>query len=231
VQSASDINTLKKLLDSNVHSLKDNISDYLTRGKERFTAAEQRNQALSEQVINMEKETVELKCRLEENKKKLIMDTLTGIHNRMAYNDQIKMLMARWQRYGELFSYAIIDIDHFKNVNDTYGHNTGDKVLKLIATIMKKNIRETDTLFRIGGEEFVLILPNTDREKAAPIIEKIRKSVSNSGFRFKEEKVIINISAGLTQVNDSDTVESLYERADEGLYKAKETGRNKLVKT
>lgn len=230
VRSASDIEDLKQVLDDNIHSLKDNIGDYLSRGKQRFSVAEQRNQALSEQVINMEKETHELKIRLEENKKKLIFDTLTGIHNRMAYNDQIKKLMARWQRYGELFSYAIIDIDHFKNVNDTYGHNTGDKVLKLVATIMKKNIRESDALFRIGGEEFVLILPNTDLDNAAPTIEKIRQAVSSSGFRFKEEKVIIHLSAGLTQVNESDTEESLYERADKGLYQAKETGRNKVIK-
>ena len=230
VSSASDIESLKQVLDKNIHSLKDNIADYLIRGKNRFNAAETRNQALSTQVINMEKETQDLKKRLDENKQKLIFDTLTGIHNRMAYNDHIKKLMARWQRYEERFCYAIIDIDHFKNVNDTYGHNTGDKVLKLVATIMKKNIRESDTLFRIGGEEFVLILPNTKLDQAAPTIEKIRKAVGSSGFRFKEDKVVIHISAGLTEVNESDSEESLYERADKGLYQAKETGRNKLVK-
>jgi len=231
VRSASDIESLKQVLDNNIHSLKDNIADYLTRGKNRFNAAETRNLALSSQVINMEKETQDLKNRLEENKKKLIFDTLTGIHNRMAYNDHIKKLMARWQRYGEQFCYAIIDIDHFKNVNDTYGHNTGDKVLKLVASIMQKNIRESDTLFRIGGEEFVLILPNTSVDQAVPTVEKIRNAVSSSGFRFKDDKVIIHISAGLTEVNDSDTEESLYERADKGLYQAKETGRNKLITT
>ncbi len=230
VNSASDIESLKQVLDSNIHSLKDNISDYLTRGKLRFNAAETRNQTLSAQVTHMEKETQDLKQRLDENKKKLIFDTLTGIHNRMAYNDHIKKLMARWKRYGEQFCYAIIDIDHFKNVNDTYGHNTGDKVLKLVASIMQKNIRESDTLFRIGGEEFVLILPNTSLDQAEPTIEKIRNAVSSSGFRFKDDKVVIHISAGLTEVNDSDTEESLYERADKGLYQAKETGRNKLVK-
>jgi len=230
VHSASDIESLKQVLDENIHSLKDNIAGYLTRGKSRFNAAETRNQALSAQVIHMEKETQDLKKRLDENKQKLIFDTLTGIYNRMAYNDHIKKLMARWQRYEEQFCYAIIDIDHFKRVNDTYGHNTGDKVLKLVATIMQKNIRESDTLFRIGGEEFVLILPNTDIDQAAPTIEKIREAVGSSGFRFKEDKVVIHISAGLTQVNESDSEESLYERADKGLYQAKETGRNKLVK-
>ncbi len=230
VRSASDIDTLKHTLDSNILTLKDNISDYLSRGKQRFSASETRNKALSAQVDSMEKETQDLKHRLDENKKKLFFDTLTGIHNRMAYNDQIKKLMARWQRYAEQFSYAIIDIDHFKKVNDSYGHNTGDKVLKLVASIMQKNIRESDTLFRIGGEEFVLILPNTRIDQAAPTIEKIRNAVSSSGFRFKDDKVVIHISAGLTEVNDSDTVDSLFERADKGLYQAKETGRNKLVK-
>ncbi len=229
VQSASDIESLKQVLDTNISSLKSNIADYLTRGKERFIAAEARNQALSAQVTHMEKETQELKKRLDENKKKLIFDTLTGIHNRMAYNDHITKLMARWKRYQESFCYAIIDIDHFKKVNDTYGHNTGDKVLKIVATIMQKNIRESDTLFRIGGEEFVLILPNTSIKQAAPTIEKIRLAVGSSGFRFKEDKVDIHISAGLTEVQPNDSEESLYERADKALYQAKETGRNKLV--
>lgn len=230
VQSSDAIESLKQLLDSNIHSLKNNINAYLSRGKECFTATELRNKALSEQIVNMQKETQELKICLEENKKKLIFDTLTGIHNRMGYNDHIKKLIARWQRYDELFSYAIIDIDYFKNVNDAYGHNTGDKVLKIVATIMKKNIRESDTLFRIGGEEFVLILPNTDINNAALTIEKIRKAVSACDFRFKEDNIVIHLSAGLTQVNDSDDEESLYERADKGLYQAKESGRNKLVK-
>lgn len=230
VHSATDIESLKQTLDENIASLKGNISDYLSKGKLRFTAAETRNKALSAQVVSMEKETAELKNRLKENKKKLFVDTLTGIHNRMAYNDQIAKLMARWKRYEECFSYAIIDIDHFKNVNDTYGHSTGDKVLQLVANIMKKNIRESDTLFRIGGEEFVLILPNTNLAQAEPTIEKIRSAVGNSGFRFKDEKVEIHISAGLTEVNETDTVDSLFERADKGLYQAKETGRNKLVK-
>jgi len=230
VRSATDITNLKQVLDNNIHSLKDNITGYLSRGKQRFTAAETRNQALSEQVLSMEKETHDLKKRLDENKQKLVFDTLTGVHNRMAYNDHLKNHMARWQRYQEHFSYAILDIDHFKNVNDTYGHNTGDKVLKLVANIMQKSIRESDTIFRIGGEEFVLILPNTSVEQAAPTIEKLRKAVSNSGFRFKEDKVTIHISAGLTQVNEQDTEESIFERADKALYEAKETGRNKLVK-
>ncbi len=230
VRSAENIESLKQVLDNNIHSLKDNIAGYLSRGKQRFSAAETRNKALSNQVVSMEKETQDLKKRLDENKKKLIFDTLTGIHNRMAYNDHLKSYMARWHRYNECFSYAILDIDHFKKVNDTYGHNTGDKVLKLVDSIMQKNIRESDTLFRIGGEEFVLILPNTSLDQAAPTIEKLRKAVSDSGFRFKEEKVTIHISAGLTQVNEQDTEESLFERADKGLYQAKETGRNKLIK-
>lgn len=226
---ADDINSLKLSLDNNINSLKSNIETYLERGKQRFSAAELRNKSLRKQVISMEKETQELKKRLDENKKKLIYDTLTGIRNRMAYNDHINTLMARWQRYNEHFSYCVLDIDHFKNVNDTYGHNTGDKVLILVAKIMQKNVRKSDVLFRIGGEEFVLVLPNTDIKQAAPTIEKIRAAISQSGFHFKEEKVDIHISAGLTEVKPDDTVESIFERADKGLYQAKEAGRNQLV--
>lgn len=229
VEHATDINTLKSILDINISNLKENITHHLEVGKQLHSAAESRNSALSKQVKSMEKETIELKIRLNDSNNKLIYDTLTGVKNRMAYNEHIKNLMAHWNRYQELFSYTILDIDHFKKVNDSYGHNTGDKVLKLVAQIMQKNIRETDTLFRIGGEEFVLILPNTTAEQAAPTIEKLRQAVSQSGFRFKDEKVDIQISAGLTQVTQEDSEESLYERADKGLYQAKESGRNKLV--
>ena len=231
VDSASDIDSLKHVLGGNINSLKENISNHLKQGKSRFIAAESRNKTLSQKMLSMESETDELKKRLAESKKKLNFDTLTGIRNRMAYNDHIKKLMARWKRYNEGFCFAIFDIDHFKNANDTYGHNTGDKVLKLVAKIMQKNVRESDSLFRIGGEEFVLVLPHTPTNKAAPIIEKIRNAVSNSGLHFKDEKVIINLSAGLTEAKKDDTEETLYERADNGLYKAKETGRNKLVMT
>lgn len=229
MQTETDLESLKGVLGNYMSQLKTNIAEYLERGKARFQAAEQRNQTLSEQVDTMEQETQALKQKLEENNKKLLIDSLTGIRNRMAYDDHLQNMIARWERYEEIFSYCVLDIDHFKRVNDTYGHNTGDKVLTLVARIMNRIIRQTDGLFRIGGEEFVLVLPNASVEQAVPIVEKLRNAVKDSGFRYKQEKVDVTLSAGLTQVKSGDDVETLYERADEALYMAKEQGRDRIV--
>jgi diguanylate cyclase len=151
---------------------------------------------------------------------------LTGVHSRLAYNEQIIRELSRWDRYGTPFSYAILDIDHFKQVNDKYGHNAGDKALRLIAQLMQKQIRKSDTLFRIGGEEFVLLLTNTSLAKAEPLITKLRHGVAESGFHFKQERVELTLSAGITEATAEDSIQSIYERADAALYKAKDAGRN-----
>lgn len=174
----------------------------------------------------MEKESEELQQKLTENREKLLYDSLTGVHSRLAYDEQIEQEIARWKRYGSSFSYAILDIDHFKKINDKYGHSAGDKALKIIAKMMKQEIRKSDFIFRIGGEEFVLLLTNTDVSKAEILVEKLRKAVNASDFHFNQERVTLSLSAGLTETRDEDDVESIYERADSALYRAKNSGRN-----
>ena len=174
----------------------------------------------------METETQTLQLNLNANRKKLLYDSLTGVRSRLAYDEQIEQELVRWQRYQTPFSYAILDIDHFKRINDDYGHNAGDNALKFIAQTMKKNLRKSDFIFRIGGEEFVLLLTNTGVENAEGLVNSLRDSISASSLHFKQERVVINLSAGITEVTKDDSVESLYERADQALYRAKNSGRN-----
>ena len=124
------------------------------------------------------------------------------------------------------FSYVILDIDHFKRINDTYGHNAGDKALKIVAQLMTTYVRQSDYVFRIGGEEFVLLLTSTAQDNAGKLVEKMRAGIAASSFHFKGEPVTLTLSAGITETRGGDDVESIYERADKALYKAKNSGRD-----
>jgi diguanylate cyclase len=226
VSSADDISQLKNAIAKNIDLIREGVEDFVDRANNRHEAIEIRNKNLSTKISQMEKESEHLQQKLTENREKLLYDSLTGVRSRLAYDEQIEQEMARWQRYGSSFSYAILDIDHFKVINDKYGHSAGDKALKIIAKMMLQQIRKSDYIFRIGGEEFVLLLTNTDVAKAELLVEKLRQAVSDSTFHFNQEHVALNLSAGITETWPEDDVESLYERADAALYRAKNSGRN-----
>ncbi len=154
-------------------------------------------------------------------------DELTGAKNRKAYNEKLRELLALWERYEAIFSFVILDIDLFKSINDTYGHDTGDRVLVDLSALLERTTRITDHIFRIGGEEFVVLLPGTDKEGAMVYSENMRKKVE-AELRTIDERVI-TISVGVTEVQSGDTENSIYRRADEKLYFAKEHGRNRVV--
>ena len=220
---------MKLSINDNLGSIKRGVEDFVEKDNKRFEESEQRNQRLQQQVKFMEHESQQLKLKLSDNRQKLMFDTLTGARSRLSYEEILEQEFSRWERYREAFSFAIFDIDHFKNVNDRFGHNAGDKALRIVAELMNKHIRKTDFLFRIGGEEFVLLLPKTELQHATPLVDKIRNSVGESKFHFKQEQLKLTMSGGLTTVSPLDSAEDLYERADKALYEAKQQGRNRLV--
>jgi len=226
VNAVQDIIQLKAIVGNNIDSIRDGLESFVLRANQRHDATEKRHVRLSEKIVQMERETKGLQQNLAENREKLLYDSLTGARSRLAYDEQIVQELARWERYQTPFSYVILDIDHFKQVNDNYGHNAGDKALILITKLMQKQIRNSDTLFRIGGDEFVLLLSNTPADKAEPIITKLRKAVADSGFHFKQKRVALTLSAGITESILGDNIQSAYERADRALYQAKDAGRN-----
>lgn len=226
VQSTNDLQELKLEICKNVDDISDGVDDYAERFSLHHEATAERNLKLTEQLSQMEQETQELQVMLEENRTKLLYDALTGVYSRMAYDERISQELARWTRYQTLFSYVILDIDHFKRVNDSYGHNAGDKALKLVAQMMLKYVRQSDYVFRIGGEEFVLLLTSTSADNASIMVEKMRAGIAASSFHFKGEPINLTLSAGITETRADDDVEAIYERADKALYKAKNSGRN-----
>ena len=156
----------------------------------------------------------------------IIHDELTGVYNRHYFNRTLEQEIKRHQRYQSPFSMAFMDIDHFKMINDTYGHDVGDAVLVSLAKNISSLLRSTDVFCRVGGEEFVIMMPETSLENALIISERIRSTVEGISSKDVPEK--ITISMGLVELNSWDNVQSFYKRADEALYKAKENGRNRI---
>jgi diguanylate cyclase (GGDEF)-like protein len=154
------------------------------------------------------------------------VDSLTGIYNRYKTNEEIEIEIGRSNRYDENFALAMFDIDHFKKVNDTYGHEIGDYVLQEISAVVTQEIRESDRFGRWGGEEFILILPKLSKEEALHVSEKLRGKIESHDFKDVGR---ITISIGVGIFEPSDTKESLLKRVDNALYKAKDEGRNRVV--
>jgi len=226
VESASDILQLRTVVVHNIDQIRAGVEDFMRSTNTRQTAIEARNNDLLEKISVMEKETEVLQQSLRENRKKLLFDSLTGVGSRLAYDENLQQELARWQRYSTTFCYVILDIDHFKVINDKYGHSAGDKALKITARMMFSQIRKSDSIFRIGGEEFVLLLPNTSIEQAEPLVKKLRDAIASSDIHCKQERVVLTLSAGLTEPKEDDSIITLYERADSALYRAKNSGRN-----
>jgi len=153
------------------------------------------------------------------------VDTLTGIYNRKKLQDDLTLEIKKAYRYEQIFSIILIDIDHFKKVNDTYGHLAGDNVIKGVCNIISENIRDIDLFARWGGEEFVILLSNQDKNQAKLLAEKIRNIIANT----KIDNLEITCSLGISQYELNDTDEIIFKKADDALYIAKESGRNCTV--
>lgn len=156
-----------------------------------------------------------------------LIDALTALPNRRLIGKRIRLELKRFLKYKEDLHIAIADIDHFKQINDTYGHKAGDLILRNVASILEDNLRPTDFVGRYGGEEFLIILPNTTTENCRIALGRIRRTVE--GARLIKARKKATISIGVTRAKTNDTFESVFKRADKALYKAKRRGRNKIV--
>jgi len=156
-------------------------------------------------------------------------DPLTGLLNRRYFNEQIQKEAARSRRHGLRFSVLMLDIDHFKRINDTYGHPVGDLAIKAVASVCNKALRPQDILARYGGEEFVIALPHTDAEGAGAVAERIRQAVEQIEIAAEPGPVRFTVSIGVSTYRRDLPFEQIVGRADQALYQAKQTGRNRVV--
>ncbi len=159
-----------------------------------------------------------------------VTDNLTGLANRRNFESAFEKEFLRAIRYNNKLTLVMFDIDHFKNINDTFGHPCGDFVLRQISNAALQTFRKTDTVFRFGGEEFVVILTETDIEQAIIPLERFRKTVETLGLTYQEKEVPVTVSIGACQLTpDIKTKEDFLQKTDETLYKAKNSGRNRTI--
>ncbi|MFM2060951.1 MAG: hypothetical protein RLZZ507_621 [Cyanobacteriota bacterium] len=157
-------------------------------------------------------------------------DALTGVWNRRYLLMIAEQEIKRSQRYNLSFAVLLIDIDHFKKVNDTYGHNIGDEVIIFMTKIVLNHLRQVDCFGRFGGEEFVVLLPETDIDEGVIVAERIRENIHNQCITVEDQQVSITVSIGLASYSLGDqTIDAIIQRADQALYQAKNQGRNRVI--
>lgn len=156
-------------------------------------------------------------------------DPLTQTNNRASFNDILRREISQAVRHSSALSLIFIDIDHFKHINDDYGHDCGDFALSSVAKRIKENMRGCDFLFRVGGEEFVALLNDTDTEGAQSLAERIRKAVEQHTLVYELATIKLTVSLGISSLKSEDTLETLVKRADSAMYQAKRNGRNQVV--
>ncbi len=209
-----------------VSSYNDNgeVANFLRHGANDFLKKPFGKEELVWRINN----TLDLADTLRKEHEYTVKDRLTGLYNRYYLDEIAPRLLAVAERYEDQpLSLVILDIDHFKKINDTYGHLTGDKVLKSVADILRKKIRNSDTIVRFGGEEFLILMPSTDIRRAYVAAEKLKSAIKENKIELKDGKSIsVTISAGVAQFKKGMSLDDLIKCADEALYKAKSNGRN-----
>mgnify|MGYP003384657983 CR=1 FL=1 len=226
VLAAGDTKALKGSVSHQLDEVFATLDTFKLDQRSREIEFEQHIKDMGDRLQAMQAELEEAKEQLNSSQLVAMTDSLTQLPNRGAYDLYIAKEYERYRRYGGDLSLLICDVDKFKLINDNYGHQAGDKVLQLISRQVKKGTRETDFLSRYGGEEFVVILLQSDAEAALQVGEKIRSQVAKSPFHFKGSRVQITISCGIASFASGYRVEQVFDAADKALYKAKQNGRN-----
>jgi diguanylate cyclase (GGDEF)-like protein len=203
------------------------VDDYLVKPLRRTT--------LLAQLVAAER-VVALHRTIEEQRRVLQLqathDALTGVYNRLRLDEDLAALVARAQRYGHDFCVALLDVDRFKAYNDTYGHLAGDDALRTVAAQLQASVRTGDAVYRYGGEEFVLLLPDQDLARATVAVERVRRAVRAAGLTSAgSEHGVVTVSAGISACTGSpaDSSKRLLDTADQALYSAKAHGRDRVV--
>ncbi|QDB99985.1 GGDEF domain-containing protein [Mesorhizobium sp. 8] len=172
--------------------------------------------------------TESLSARSETLEQAALTDGLTGMQNRRYFDDALKEYLEEFRRIGKPMGLMILDLDHFKQINDTHGHDIGDEVLKAVARCLMDMTRYHDVVARLGGEEFAVVAPNMDAEQLAKFAERIRKAIAGMAVLSGNVRLAVTASVGLAVWNRKETADEFYRRADRHLYEAKRQGRNRI---
>jgi len=230
-----EIQAIKKELESYTEA---SSSNFKLAHKKLFTIAvalEENTELLSrdlkghnKEVAALSKRVKKLEAELEEAKKESKEDFLTKLYNKRALDEFMELKEAEYKRYEHNYVVVMFDIDHFKKVNDTYGHEAGDAVLAAFAKILKNDVRSVDIIGRFGGEEFLALLSNTDTKGGVVFANKVRQHVEKSRFMYKGNRIKVTVSAGVSERKNHISLQATINSADEYLYEAKKNGRNRV---
>ncbi len=228
VQDVADLASVRSILDNRLEGLLTTLDEHCRARDQREQALAGRLQGLAERVAAMEQEALDVRGHLEEQRQKALVDPLTGLPNRAAWSERLDHDVQAWQASAEPLCLAILDLDHFKRINDSYGHLAGDKVLKIVTNVMRTRLRGRDFIARFGGEEFVLLLPGSALAAGRALSDDLRAAVEACPFHFKGERVTVTVSIGVSAFQIGDQAETVLKRAAQALYRAKAQGRNRV---
>ena len=229
VEQASHLDQLKADIGSRLDGIVGALDEHKVSEQNRQRDLESQLDTLNKRLREMESQSAQIEQRMLEQQRLALLDSLTQLPNRNAYEQRLTYEYERWQRYQRPLVLAVCDLDHFKSINDNFGHLAGDKVLRIIAKTLRDRLRKTDFVARFGGEEFVILMPETERQEALQTLDAIRQAVAASPFHFRDKPVAITLSVGIAIFSDTATSDHVFERADTALYQAKQAGRNCCV--
>ncbi|MGE0858627.1 MAG: GGDEF domain-containing protein [Gammaproteobacteria bacterium] len=227
VDRADDIDQLKQDIQRHIGLIDGSLTAFMQTESARSSRVDEQHVALSRKIEEMHRETDRLRKELSEAQDQALRDALTGLPNRLAFNERMATELARSQRGAAPLSLIVLDLDRFKTINDSWGHQAGDRVLKYLARELASQIRQQDFFGRYGGEEFVLILPDTARAGALRLADGLRRHIEACRFKYKDAPVAVTISCGIAELRAGETSQQIFERADNCLYAAKNNGRNR----
>lgn len=229
-QMSKTLAELKGVVNSRLEAIRQALEQKRTEDQRRWEEAKREKELLEQSLQSVKREIEVVQAKTKALELETLLDPLTGIHNRRSYQQRFREEMQRFRRYGQSFSLLILDIDHFKSVNDQHGHVVGDRCLKEMVSRIAPILRKCDFLARYGGEEFVALLPGIDCSRAYQVGEKLRLTIEHTRFQFRGKHIPFTISIGVSEVKDSDEdEEALFQRVDKAVYEAKRTGRNRTV--
>lgn len=229
VNESDDLASLRTSVESRVNSVCDNLSDYLKKEEHYNEKYKEEIDQLTRKVVEMEHQADGLRASIHERHQLAVKDPLTGVYNRAGYEEKISEEFSRFQRSGHALSIIFVDCNKFKIINDTFGHKAGDVVLMQVAKALQARARVSDAVCRYGGDEFVVILPDTSIEGAEVYARNVSKKIEEAGFNSDGVPLDVSISCGVTQIKPGDSVQSALERADAAMYKAKKLSKEKVI--
>ncbi len=229
VSGADDLQVLQLEVAGYIDTIRVHMDQHLKTAEKRFEIAQQNEKELRQKLLEAEQETGVLRQKILEVHAHSTIDAVTGLPNRKAYEERLAEEFSRWQRYQSPLVMSVWDLDDFKQINDRFGHQAGDKALYVVGQLLKQRLRKTDYVARYGGEEFVMLFIGSRMEEVLEVAEVIRTAVERSRFHTEGKPVKVTISCGLSEFEGEDTPKEVFKRADEALYKAKGAGKNRCV--